>query len=69
MIRRENSFLQTVKQLDFVLILAVIALTIYGLVCVSTATAYHGTNRNVIVQLFGAVLILGGAILGELRRR
>ncbi len=48
--------MQTVKQLDFVLILAVIALTIYGLVCVSTATAYHGTNRNVIVQLFGAVL-------------
>lgn len=48
--------MQTVKQLDFVLILAVIALTIYGLVCVSTATAYHGTNRNVIVQLFGAAL-------------
>lgn len=56
MIRRENSFLQTLKQLDFVLIAAVVALTVYGIVCVSTATAYHDTNRNVIVQLFGAVL-------------
>lgn len=56
MIRRENSFLQTLKQLDFVLLIAVFALTVYGIVCVSTASAYHGTNRNVIVQLFGAVL-------------
>ena len=56
MIRRENSFLQTLKQLDFVLLFAVVALTVYGIICVSTATAYHGTNRNVIVQLFGAVL-------------
>lgn len=59
MIRRENSFLQTVRQFDFVLLLAVFALTVYGLICVSTATAYHGTNRNVIVQLFGAVLGIG----------
>lgn len=54
--KRENSFLSTIKQLDFVLILAVSALTVYGIICVSTATAYHGTNRNVMVQLFGAVL-------------
>ena len=56
MIRRENSFLSALKQLDFVLIFAVLALTVYGLICVSTATAYHGTNRNVVVQLFGAII-------------
>ena len=54
--RRENSFLSSLKQLDFVLLGAVIALTVFGIVCVSTATAYHGTNRNVMVQLFAAVL-------------
>ena len=54
--RRENSFLSSIKQLDFVLIAAVLALTAYGIICISSAAAYHGTNRNVIVQLFGAVL-------------
>ena len=59
MIRRENSFLSTLKQLDFVLISAVLALTVYGIICVSSATAYLGTNRNVVVQLFGAILGFG----------
>ncbi|MBP5207164.1 MAG: FtsW/RodA/SpoVE family cell cycle protein [Clostridia bacterium] len=54
--RRENSFLSSLRGLDFILIAAVLLLTVYGLVCVSTATAYHNTNRNVIVQLFAAVL-------------
>ena len=61
--RRENSFLSTLKQLDFILIAAVLALTAYGIICVSTATAYHGTNRNVIVQLFGAVIGFVGMIV------
>ena len=59
MIRRENSFLSTLKQFDFVLISAVLALTVYGIICVSSATAYLGTNRNVVVQLFGAILGFG----------
>lgn len=54
--RQQNSFLSTLKQLDFILIAAVLALTVFGIICVSTATAYRGTNRNVMVQLFGAVL-------------
>ena len=61
--KRENSFLSTVKQFDFILIAAVLALTAYGIICVSTATAYHGTNRNVIVQLFGAVIGFAGMIV------
>ena len=54
--RRENSFLSSLRGLDFILIAAVLLLTVYGIVCVSTATAYHGTNRNVVVQLFASVL-------------
>ncbi len=61
--KRENSFLSTVKQYDFLLIAAVLALTVYGIICISSAAAYHGTNRNVMVQLFGAVLGFAGMIV------
>ena len=64
--RRENSFLASLKQLDFVLIAATLALTVYGIICISSAAAYHGTNRNVMVQLFGAVLGFAAMIVFSL---
>ncbi len=54
--RRENSFFSRIKQLDFGLLLAVLALTGYGIVCISSASEYSGNSRYVIVQLVAALL-------------
>ena len=54
--RRENSFFSRIKQLDFGLLLAVFALTGYGIVCISSASEYSGNSRYVIVQLVAALL-------------
>lgn len=53
---RENTFLNRFKELDFVLILTALALTVYGIICVSSATEYYETTKYVMVQLFAAVL-------------
>ncbi len=54
--RRQNSFFSRIKQLDFGLLFAVLILTGYGIICISSASEYSGNTRNVIVQLIAALL-------------
>lgn len=54
--RRENVFLSRLKKLDFVMIFAAVALTVYGVICVSSATEIYGSPKFVIVQIFASVL-------------
>lgn len=54
--RRENVFLSRLKELDLVLIFASLALTVYGVICVSSATEIYGTNKFVLVQILAAVI-------------